>query len=66
MNIPTFTPHPLREIIISKGITLSQLRAGMKKPVSESRLSFFLTGKRIMKPAMEQDIRDALVSMGVL
>lgn len=66
MNIPTFTPHPLREKMLEHGITLSQLKAAMGGKPSESRLSHLLTGKSRLPLRLEQLIRAALTAMGVL
>lgn len=66
MNLPVFRPHPLRAKMLEHGITLSMLREALPgRKISESRLSFFLTGKRFMKPLLEEAIRQALSDMGV-
>lgn len=65
MNIPVFFPHPLRAKLQEYGITLSQLRATMQRPISESRLSYYLGSRRPMPTQVEQAIREALIVMGV-
>ena len=66
MALPVFTAHPFKEKMREHGITLSMLRAAMSgKILGESRLSFFLTGKRPMPLLIEQSIREALEKMGV-
>lgn len=67
MNLPSFSAHPFRAKMLEKGITLSMLREAMPgRKLSESRLSFFLTGKRVMPMRIEQAIREALAKMGVI
>lgn len=66
MTIIVFSAHPLRQTLIDKGVTLSQLREAMGGRPSESRLSYFLTGKRPMPERVRAAITEALRQMGVL
>lgn len=64
MMIPVSPAHPLRERLIKAGITLWQLQQMLGGKPSESRLSYFLTGKRYMPERLRVRIEAALMEVG--
>jgi hypothetical protein len=71
MMIPTSQPHPLRERLKNAGITLWQLQQMLKgtsldarASISQSRLSFYLTGKKHIPDNLKSRIEAVLVEVG--